>query len=1282
MALCGKLPAQTHLLSVSSERSNPTITALVQDEDGYLWIGTRRGLNRYNGSTYKIYSMADSTGLSSDRIFSLCPDTEGRLWVGTESGLNLIHDGQVIRRPYPRFSPVTAILNFSGDRLLYAGPLGLYLYDKADGTSRTVFDQPQFFYCTHLLADEAHGLVYAARNNQPQIAVLNWDFNLVRLQNVQRSTRINDLALTPDGVLFAATDAGLQSWSPDGAPEPFWGRLLEDNRRGTDGAVSFVQSVPGSSDIIYGLTGGGYYMLDTEGKRLEPIWDKLSPDFSGQPVYLLTAEHFWIATGQGELRHRSFASTQDIIRLPDTGARDAVARVISWADDTVIVQTRQRILLVNTRSGETQDITPALPASDKSITHLRLDRAGRFWLILNYDTLLLYKLQSGRMVEERRWPATGARATWEDEEGNLCFIQDGRIHTIRDGERTSRPISRPAEFWRVFSTLSGKTYFIDEDHIYQYTRDGQFLEVPVYIPAPACLAEDTDGRLWIGSSSAGLVCYNPTDQSSVRITVKDGLPDNAIRSILPDESGIWVSMRNDLALIWQDFSRIQGIPVGGQESVDFANNAVTRNSSGNLVFGANGHLVVVDPWVQEPVSRRQVSLDALLVNNEPVEIPAGELVLSHDERLVNLYFSAIDFDFGKQLSYEFRLEGHDTQWARTGIFPQAFYSNLPAGRYRFLVRVQDPDGTWQEEQELLRLHRKPSPWLSPVAKTAWSLLILGTLLLLLNLSWRNRRNRERAEHAEIERSLSEQLSREKTDFFMNISHEYRTPLSLIYGPARELSRNNDLSEHDRYLVRVIERNSEKMLTLTEQVVNFNRLSREGDHLTVMCFDPGALLSGIIGNFDYVREQHKLTVDASLPRDLSVWCDRDKLSKIVFNLISNAFKYTPDGGTIMIDAVQLSKPEVLSAYELPEDSYNGPYLRIRVADTGVGIPPDRLEHIFERFERIGQQVGNKIPDGLGIGLNYVFYLIRLHRGAIKVSANKPQGAVFSFVLPAGLEAYSDTEIWHEVPVEASGKLSEPTPLKATDSQMSLLIVEDNIEMRTYLHDLFRGIYNVMLAGDGEEALRFIRISAPDLVISDIIMPYKDGFELCRDIKESEEYSHIPIILLTAKASQATQLEGLELGADAYLQKPFDPQALRLQVRNLLRARRKVQKALTDKTAQDVGEVLPALQLGKRDKAFLEKMYALIEEHLGDEEFNVSNLAGQMNVSRSGLFSKVKALTGQSPQAFLTGYRLSRARGLLLDREYNISEVAYMVGFSTLNGFSRAFKNKYGIPPSSL
>jgi signal transduction histidine kinase/ligand-binding sensor domain-containing protein len=935
LVLCGKLPAQTLPLSVSPEQSNPTVTALAQDEDGYLWIGTRRGLNRYNGSTYKIYSLADSTGLSSDRIFSLCPDTDGRLWVGTENGLNLIQNGRVIRHPYPKFSPISAILNFSRDQLLYAGPLGLCLYDKADGTSRTVFDQPQFFYCTHLLADEAHGLIYAARKNQPQIAVLDRDFNLMRLLDVQGSTRINGLTLTLDGSLFASTDAGLQCWGPDGIPEPSWGHLPGKNKGGPDDAVSFVLSIPGSTDIIFGITGGGYYLFHADEKRLEPIWDKLDPDFSGQPVCLLTAEHFWIATGQGELRHRSFASTQDIIRLPDTEARDAVARVISWTDDTVIVQTRQRILLVNTRSGETRDITPTLPASDKSITHLCMDHAGKLWLILNYETLLLYELQADRLVEKRRWPAAGARVSWENEEGSLCFIQDNHIHIIRDGEHTTRPISRPAEYWRVFSTLSGKTYFIDEERIYQYTRDGQFLKIPVHIPAPACLAEDTDGHLWIGSSSAGLVCYDPADRSSVKFTVKDGLPDNAIQSILPDESGIWVSMRNELALIKRDLSRIQVIPVGGQGSVDFANNAVTRNSSGNLVFGANGHLVVVDPWVREPDSRRQVSLDALLVNNEPVEIPAGELVLSHDERLVNLYFSAIDFDFGKQLSYEFRLEGHDTQWARTGIFPQAFYSNLPAGRYRFLVRVQDPDGTWQEEQELLRLHRKPSPWLSPVAKTAWSLLILGTLLLLLNLSWRNRRNRERAEHAEIERSLSEQLSREKTDFFMNISHEYRTPLSLIYGPARELSRNNDLSEHDRYLVRVIERNSEKMLTLTEQVVNFNRLSREGDHLTVMCFDPGALLSGIIGNFDYVREQHKLTVDASLPRDLSVWCDRDKLSKIVFNLISNAFKYTPDGGTIMIDAVQLSKPEVLSAYELPEDSYNGPYLRIRVADTGVG-----------------------------------------------------------------------------------------------------------------------------------------------------------------------------------------------------------------------------------------------------------------------------------------------------------------------------------------------------------
>ena len=238
------------------------------------------------------------------------------------------------------------------------------------------------------------------------------------------------------------------------------------------------------------------------------------------------------------------------------------------------------------------------------------------------------------------------------------------------------------------------------------------------------------------------------------------------------------------------------------------------------------------------------------------------------------------------------------------------------------------------------------------------------------------------------------------------------------------------------------------------------------------------------------------------------------------------------------------------------------------------------------------------------------------------------------------------------------------------------------MRTYLHDLFQTTCNIMLAGDGEEALRFIQISAPDLIISDVMMPFKDGFQLCRELKESEELCHVPVILLTAKSEMSDQLEGLGCGADAYLQKPFDPSYLQALVQNLLANRRRIQKLLKEHTAGDLAGVLPDLPVNNHDKVFLEKIYGLIEEHLSEEDFNVSTLAAMMGMSRSGLFSKVKALTGQSPQEFLINYRLSRARELLKSHEYNISEVAYKVGFSTLNGLSRAFKNKYGVPPSSV
>ena len=1258
------------------------LTSLAQGTDGFLWVGTRRGLNRFNGSVYKVFYQGDSTALTSDRIFSLCPDTDGRLWVGTEAGINLIQDSKVIRRSFPKFNPVTTILNYDHDHLLYGGQLGICLYDKETGESSTVYDAPQFFYSQALLKTPDGNVVVAGRSNRPVIAILDKNFEPVREIVVTASGNINGLALGPDGTLFVATDRGLKAWSPEGLPLPEWGRRLEEATGSVEPIIAFLSVDPRTGHPIAGVSDHGIYDISLEDRQIQQNWFEFSLSGVRKAYCLLNQEAIWLATDQSGLVHRSRNSSTTLVRLLNLPPQDAVSHLISWQEGMALVQTQKKLLLMNTATGVTRDITPVFFSPEKNINQAWIDRQGYLWTIHNFETLYKFRIGTDRLQALSSWPLTGVRSLWENEDGSMSFIQEGRIHTIRDGVQTSRPISRTGEYWRVMPTWTGKTFFLDRDKVYQYTKDGLFLDIPVPLSAPNSLTEDMLGRLWIGTSNSGLVCFDPLGQTTTEITTKDGLPDNAIRAILPSEYGVWVSMRNEIAFIGNDLADIIRYKPDEGEAIDFVNNAALRLPGGDVLFGANEHVIILHPARIAQSEKVSASLDALLVNNQPMEIPESKLELDHRQNLVVFYYSAMDFDHGNQLSYEHKLVGHDKQWVKAGHSLRAFYSNLDPGKYRFLVKVQTPDGVWQEEKELLSIRIHPAPWLSWPAKLGYTLLGLTLLILTIIQARRLQRNKERAERAEMEKILGEQMSRDKTDFFMNISHEYRTPLSLIYGPARDLARNNSLDAHDRHLVRLIERNAEKMMTLTEQVVNFDKFSRSTDRLAVIQTDLGAKLARIVENFDYVREQRSLDIRTDLPDNFNVWCDRDKIEKIFFNLLSNAVKYTPDGGSIDVRLASVPSADVRGRYDLSESEYEGNYAEVTVSDSGIGIDQEKIDRIFRRYERLGQKVGDKVPEGLGLGLNHVLYQIGLHRGAISVRPNTPSGTTFSFVIPAEKEAYSGTDIWREVPVEASGKISEAVPMVNTGKGQSLLIVEDNDEMRSYLHELFHEQYNVMLASDGDEALRFIQISAPDIVISDIMMPYKDGLQLCRELKENPEYCHLPVVLLTAKTEATERLEGLGAGADAYLGKPFDPAYLQALVRNLLDNRQRVQNTLGDKTAEQLGAVLPELPVGSHDKAFLEKLYGLVEEHIPEEDFNVSSLAGMMGVSRSGLFSKVKALTGQSPQEFLTGYRLARARELLLTHEYNISEVAYKVGFSTLNGLSRAFKNKYGVPPSAI
>ena len=1246
---------------VQRSLSNENTTTLVRDDDGYIWIGTQRGLNRFNGSTYKIWYQDEESGLVDDYVTALCPDTDGRIWVGTSSGIELIRNGE----PDPSARVILSRINkliVENDRyLLYATTGGLGRFDKETHACRAVYVDRRMIYPSFIRTSDRR--IWINHTTRPILTILDDRFEIVHELELQGRV-IKHYEDGLDGSVYVCTDSGILRYTTEGQrmelPAPL--KTLTDGKE-----VLFYTKGKSRNAMLLGIRGEGIWIL--EGGRFTRIWEQETLRDTYSCRVCIADRNIWISkNGQG-LTWGALQNFETTFKLPgrEEGSRDALNMFYAREDGRLLIITNRSVYLADPQSGLWTDMDPGHLFGQDQLGITLIDRGGDLWILHNYQELRRYGIGPDKLVLKDTRPVLPSVAIWEDPEtGEVCLLQGDEVLRIRpDGGQVSEVRPHP-EFWFCGTLRSGKVYFLSSEDIWLLSEHGNFSRLDCDIKAPGSLYEDIHGNYWIGSRLQGVFLYDPETGKTAPVTLGSAEADRSIRSITGDEAGnIWVASRFDATLIPAETGRIQHFRSASLETYAFNTNSAAAFAGGSVWFGSIDRLIgfKADETADIPILRPRI--DEVLINNTQVLRTVPErLTLEHDQTQLSIYFSAMDFNPVLQPVYQFRLEGRDPDWIYGGDNLRAGYSRLRSGNYTFRVRIMQPDGTWSPDQLVLPIRVKAAPWASRPAIICYVLLTLLLAAQLIRQFIRFRINREKLDLAEEEKLLVEQMSQERTTFFTNVSHEFRTPLSLIYGPVKELGQSETLGKHERELVGLIERNSERMVRLTDQLLHFNRSAAELDSLSILRTDLATILRKILENFNYMFSQKNLRVKTVIPQELIAYCDREKIEKIVFNLISNAIKYTPEHGEITVQAGVEDGNAVIS-----------------VADTGIGISPEKMSRIFERYARLGEQVGGGLPSGFGIGLHYARHLAQIHKGSLSVRANDPIGSVFTFVFPHTKDAYAEEALWQEERMQPESAASGATPDESV-GKINVLVVEDNPDMREYISGFLRDDHSVTIAGDGEEAWKLIRISTPDLIVSDVMMPFKDGYTLCKEIKNDPDYCHIPIILLTAKADMDNQIHGLELGADAYIGKPFDPSFFTTVVRNLLANRQRMQKALSERTSATVEPIEEETPVGAQDKAFLGKLYRIIDEHLSDEEFNVTVLSMEMGMSRTNIFSKLKALVGQSPQTFLTNYRLNRAMELLKTREYNISEVAYKVGFSTLTGFSRSFKNKFGVPPSSI
>ena len=784
-----------------------------------------------------------------------------------------------------------------------------------------------------------------------------------------------------------------------------------------------------------------------------------------------------------------------------------------------------------------------------------------------------------------------------------------------------------------------------------YVRDYEIRDVIV----------DRQGRLWLSASGDGLVQVEPgdgeTEPKFYVFNTSNGLVNNLVQSVVDTPDGnLWISTQ-------------QGVTAWNARKKSFENYMFSRNPMGNVynensavclddgrvVLGGNYGLTIIQPSRLSHVS----GLTDVVFTSYPY---SDEITLTYEQRSLNIHFSTLDYSDVRNVKYTYRLEGFDQAWSQPSSTPWAAYQKLPAGKYLLHVKACTSDGTWGKESTLV-IRIKPPFYLTSWAIMIYVLLVLGVIILVVKFVHDKNvlRNRIR---------LEQELTRYKLVFFTNIAHEFRTPLTLMQGSLekeKRIMKANRWQTELEKTIRVMDKSVQRMLRLIDQLLEFRKMQAGKLKLSLQETDAVMFVKAICRMFDDAAESKEIaySFESSEPAH-AMFLDQQMIDKVVFNLLSNAFKYTPAKGTI---SVSLSFTDVMT---------------IRVADTGVGIPQEKREQLFSRFMQ-----SSYTGESFGIGLHLTHELVRTHHGEITYQENEGGGSVFVVTIPLQKDCYEASDfLVKDSPIlkadltkERDGQEEKttdavPSAPSAPLNRRTILLIEDDNDVREFLLSELESCFDLKVASDGKAGIAMAKELDVDLIVSDVMMPGMNGFELTKRLKNSFETSHIPIILLTALSTDENVLEGTESGADAYITKPFSPQLLMARILQLLNQR----EILRQKFGKVPQEIRSAMLRNEQDSLFVKRLDSIVYSRLGEQDLSVDKVAGLLHLGRTIFYKKVRGTTGYTPNEYIRVIRLRKAAELLKESEKNVSEVAYAVGFDNPYYFSKCFKEQFGMPPS--
>ncbi len=1330
--------------------SQNLVLSIAQDNEGFMWFGTKDGLNKYDGYKFKVFQNEPNNpnSISSNYISALFTDRNGNLWIGTENGIVNVYSAvsqefQRISLPLSNLkSKNTDVINAiaqdkTGD--FWIGTIGSgifripFLNKQYDSTKIKQYyndKSGQFNLCSNIikkiLIDEK-GAIWIGTDKglnrmDPKTTTISSFYFNVKHPNAPRSDTdfsISAISKADNDNLWFGTRSGLVKFNTIDKSYKVFPHHLSIFRYGWGEINEIVQDKRGS---LWLATPGELMRFDLktfkyESVKNDPLKTESISYNSISSLFFDRTNILWVGTsGMGidyyDSKSNRFGLLKRKVAINSRVTGFSIRAILEESDQYVWISA-EVLYRWDRKTGELKSFetnsTNLNAFGNTSIRSMIKSKNGKLWFA-STEGLFVYdpKIERARQfkydsISPSTIPHKGVATVFEDKNGFIWIVTDNFLGKMVDQEKgkfkqyqyPDYPTNNSIGYCTVYEdyknqlwlgTKNGLLVFDKEKELfYRYQNNPEISNSLSNNQVNAIFSDPVkpEGFLWIGTSS-GLNLFDTNKQSFTHFTKNDGLPNNLIYGISSDsQDNLWLSTNKGISKYNLKTKKFRNYDVDdGLQSNEFNTGAVFKSSKGELFFGGiNGLNYFFPDQIKDNPFQPPISITGIKVysqnkkNNEGIEVkellvkPNEAITFTHRDEIIIFEFSALDFSSPGKNKYAYMLENFNENWIYIDNSRTATFTHLPSGNYTLKVKGSNNDGVWNEESISIPIQVLPH-W----SGTWWaysSYLFLFVLLMFFVRRYEMKRieMKNNLEFEQKEYNTLKVIDQLKSRFFTNISHEFRTPLTLISGYAENLMEGLP-PNYSKKQVAGINNNAKTLLKLINELLDISKLEAGKMALKLSQQNIVLYLKNLFFSLESFTEKRKISLNfISDEKDIQVVFDAEKMERIVMNIMSNALKFTPKGGEINLTIRQKANK----------------HISICICDNGIGIEKDAIPYIFDRFYQTDNS-DTRLYEGTGIGLALVKELVKLHEGTVKAYRNEEltgqKGITISIDLPIGSISEKSVENKIEIENPTSDDLisNQNNKLKIPDINFDkkiIVLVEDNLAIRTFIKDLLQSTYRIIEANNGEEGIEQAKKFIPDLIITDVMMPKLDGVSMVQMLRDDEKTSHIPIIILSGKATLEDKLIGLEAGIDAYLTKPFSVKELQIIINNLIQQRAQLREKYQNKFVVSSEEI----PLGSVDQQFLEKTIQHIKDNIENTNFSVELLASEMCLSTSQLHRKLQALIDHAPGQLIRNIRLQRAADLIKLNTGSLADICFQTGFNDQAYFSRVFKNQFGCSPST-